>query len=67
VLSTQGGLVIPTPYASASGASWSLGFAPAVEYNFSSRIGVLFGVRIIRIGSNTSSTITPALAINMVF
>jgi hypothetical protein len=67
VLSTQAGPLVPTPYASASGASWSLGFAPAIEYNFSSRIGVLFGVRIIRIGSNTSSTITPALALNMVF
>lgn len=67
VQSTQGGLLVPTPYASASGASWSLGFAPAIEYNFSSRIGVLLGVRIIHIGSNTSSTITPALALNMVF
>jgi hypothetical protein len=67
VLSPPGGLVVPTPYASASGASWSLGFAPAIEYNFSSRIGVLLGVRIIRIGTNTSSTVTPALAVNMVF
>jgi hypothetical protein len=67
VLSTQAGPRVPTPYASASGASWSLGFAPAIEYNFSGRIGVLLGVRIIHIGSNTSSTITPALALNMVF
>jgi hypothetical protein len=67
VLSTQAGPLVPTPYASASGASWSLGFAPAIEYNFSGRIGVLLGVRIIHIGSNTSSTITPALALNMVF
>jgi hypothetical protein len=67
VLATQAGPLVPTPYASASGASWSLGFAPAIEYNFSSRIGVLLGVRIIHIGSNTSSTITPALALNMVF
>ena len=67
VQSTQAGPLVPTPYAGASGASWSLGFAPAVEYNFSSRIGVLLGVRVIHIGSNTTSTITPALALNMVF
>jgi Putative MetA-pathway of phenol degradation len=58
---------IPTPFTSASGSSYSLGFAPAIEYNFSAAIGVLLGVRIIDIGRNTSSTITPALALNMVF
>ena len=50
-----------------SGSSWSLGFAPAIEYNWSSRMGVLLGVRIIEIGRNTTATITPAIAINMVF
>jgi hypothetical protein len=50
-----------------SGSSWSLGFAPAIEYNWSSRMGVLLGVRIIEIGRNTTATVTPAIAINMVF
>jgi len=50
-----------------SGESYSLGFAPAIEYNFSSRIGVLLGVRIIPIGRNTGATVTPAIALNMVF
>ncbi len=50
-----------------SGASWSLGFAPAIEYNWSARAGVLLGVRIIEIGRNTSASITPAVAVNMVF
>jgi Putative MetA-pathway of phenol degradation len=54
-------------FASDSGSSYSLGFAPAVEYNFSARVGVLFGVRIIEIGRNTSSSITPAVAVNMVY
>jgi hypothetical protein len=49
-----------------SGSSWSYGFAPAVEYNFNSRIGVLLGTRIIAGGRNTSETITPAIAINFV-
>jgi Putative MetA-pathway of phenol degradation len=50
-----------------SGWSYSIGLAPAIEYNFSSRIGTLFGVRIIEIGRNTSASVTPALALNMVF
>jgi hypothetical protein len=54
-------------YQSESGSSDSLGFAPAIEYNFSSTVGVLLGVRIIEIGRNTAATITPAVALNMVF
>ena len=50
-----------------SGSSYSLGFAPAIEYNWTSRLGALLGVRIIEIGRNTSATITPAIALNMVF
>jgi Putative MetA-pathway of phenol degradation len=50
-----------------SGSSYSLGFAPAIEYNWSARAGVLLGVRIIQIGRNTSGSITPAIAINLVF
>jgi hypothetical protein len=50
-----------------SGSSWSLGFAPAIEYNWNSRIGALLGVRIIEIGRSTTATVTPAIALNMVF
>jgi hypothetical protein len=57
----------PSPVSVNSGSGYSLGFAPAIEYNFSGAIGVLLGVRIIEIGRNTSATITPALALNMVF
>jgi hypothetical protein len=51
----------------ASGASASLGFAPAVEYSWSSRAGVLVGVRIIPTGRNVTTSITPAVAINLVY
>lgn len=50
-----------------SGSSYSVGFAPGVEYNWSARAGVLLGVRIISIGRNTATTVTPALAVNLVF
>lgn len=49
-----------------SGSSEAVGFAPAVEYNFNSRVGVLLGSRVIVNGRNTSETITPAVAINYV-
>lgn len=50
-----------------SGSSYSLGFAPAIEYNWSASAGVLLGVRIIQIGRNTAGSITPAIAVNLVF
>jgi hypothetical protein len=54
-------------YAASSGDSWSLGVAPGIEYNFNSRIGVIAGTRIIPTGRNTSLSVTPVVAINMVF
>lgn len=50
-----------------TGWSESLALAPAVEYNMSSRIGVLLGVRFIEIGRNTTHSVSPALAVNMVY
>ena len=50
-----------------TGWSESLALAPAVEYNMSSRVGVLLGVRFIDIGHNTTNSISPALAVNMVY
>jgi outer membrane putative beta-barrel porin/alpha-amylase len=50
-----------------TGSSYALIFAPAIEYNFSSAVGVIFGVRIIEIGRNLSTSVTPAVAVNMVF
>lgn len=65
VTSPDGGA--PQGFASESGATYSIAFAPAVEYNWNSRIGTLLGLRIIEIGRNTSASLTPAIALNMVF
>jgi hypothetical protein len=43
--------------------SWNVGFAPAVEYNWSARAGVIVGVWIVPKGHNTQSSVTPAIAI----
>ncbi len=50
-----------------SASLYALQLAPAIEYNFSSRIGVLLGVRLFAAGRNTTSSVTPALALNMVY
>jgi hypothetical protein len=42
--------------------SWNVGFAPAVEYNWSDRSGVIFGVWIVPKGHNTAASVTPAIA-----
>ena len=46
-----------------SAKSWNIGFAPAVEYNWSDRGGVIVGVWIVPKGHNTQSSVTPAVAI----
>jgi hypothetical protein len=50
-----------------SGSSEYFAVAPAVEYNFSGRVGVIVGARIFVAGRNTGSSVTPAAAINLVF
>jgi hypothetical protein len=54
-------------FAAESGSAWRLGLAPAIEYNFTSRVGVIFGARWFAAGRNTSASITPVAAINMVY
>jgi hypothetical protein len=49
--------------AQTSPKSWNIGFAPAVEYNWSDRAGVIVGVWVVPKGHNTQSSVTPAVAI----
>jgi hypothetical protein len=53
------------PIRRSSGSSEAFGFAPAVEYSWSANMGMLLGVRLIT-GHHTTTTITPAIAINYV-
>jgi hypothetical protein len=50
-----------------SGAGEYFAIAPAVEFNWSPRAGVIVGARIIGLGRNATGSITPAAAINLVF
>ncbi|GGA15566.1 hypothetical protein GCM10011408_41930 [Dyella caseinilytica] len=50
-----------------SGTSTAFGLAPAIEYNWSSAIGVLLGTRVTFGGHNSVNTVTPAIAINYVY
>lgn len=51
------------PVTHTTSKSWDIGFAPAVEYNWSDRAGVIAGVWIVPKGHNTQSSVTPAIAI----
>jgi hypothetical protein len=42
--------------------SWNVGFAPAVEYNWSDRSGAILGLWVVPKGHNTQSSVTPAIA-----
>lgn len=48
------------------GSSEAFGFAPAIEYSWNSKVGILLGTRVIAGGHNTPASITPAVAINIV-
>jgi hypothetical protein len=63
----RGTLAGGSPLHADSGSSYSVQFAPALEYNWSARAGVIFGTRIIAIGRNITTSVTPAVAINLVF
>jgi hypothetical protein len=49
-----------------SGARSSFAFAPAIEYSWKPTIGVLLGTRFIPSNKHTTSSITPAIAVNIV-
>ena len=55
------------PFSVDTGSAWRFGLAPAIEYNFNSRIGVIVGARWFAAGRNTGASITPVAAINMVY
>ncbi len=49
-----------------SGSSQAFALAPAFEYNFNSKVGVILGTRLFPSGKNTSNSITPVIAVNIV-
>ncbi|RDI97184.1 transporter [Dyella solisilvae] len=49
-----------------TGSSASFGFAPAIEYNWRSNLGLIMGVRVFTGGHNSTHTVTPAIALNYV-
>jgi hypothetical protein len=61
VRGTQSGSGVQTD----SGSSWAYGFAPAVEYNLSPKVGVILGVRVIVPGRNASFTVASVMAVNI--
>jgi hypothetical protein len=54
-------------FAADLGPARNFSFAPALEYNWRADIGVIAGVRAIPAGRNTAGSITPAIALNVVY
>jgi hypothetical protein len=55
----------PVEYSTERSSGWT--FAPAIEYNWSSHLGLIVGVAVTPIGHNMMFSIQPHLALNMVF
>jgi hypothetical protein len=49
-----------------SGSSRAFAVAPAIEYNFNPKVGVIVGTRFIPSGRYTAVSITPVIAVNIV-
>ena len=62
-----GSTVPPTRVEQDFGSSEVFTLAPAVEYNFNSRIGLIVGALFTAAGRNASAAVTPVAALNMVF
>jgi len=65
-LKTSGAGLLPATVElnSGSGHTWSL--APAIEYNFNSRVGVIAGAKLTVAGRNAAAVVIPVAAINIV-
>ncbi len=61
------GAAPPIDLQSSSGAGTVLFVAPAVEYNWSDRFGVIFGTRLVAGGRNETASVTTVAAINCVY
>lgn len=57
----------PLPVEINSGSSETITLAPAVEYNWSSTMGVIVGTVFTASGRNSGATLIPVAAVNMVF
>jgi hypothetical protein len=53
---------MPSGVSAQSGPGWELIVAPALEYNWNARIGVIVGSRIIGAGKNETATVAPVIA-----
>jgi hypothetical protein len=50
-----------------TGSSTSISLAPAIEYNWTSTVGIIVGAKVVVAGHNTGAAVIPVAAINLVF
>jgi hypothetical protein len=61
------GVGAPVAFRNSSGVGQILFVAPALEYNWNSRVGIIFGVRVVAACRNETASVTPVMAINYVY
>jgi hypothetical protein len=61
------GTAAPEPVRGSTGNSYQVGIVPALEYNFTSRVGIIGGFRVLEIGRNISGSVTPVVGLNVVY
>jgi hypothetical protein len=52
---------------SRSASSDSISLAPAIEYNWTSTVGIIVGAKLVVAGRNTGAAVIPVAAVNLVF
>ncbi len=61
------GAAVATAVRADSAPSEAVNLAPAIEYNWSDRMGVIVGAIVVPSGRNSGDNVTPVAAVNMVF
>jgi hypothetical protein len=56
----------PAQFQLSSGASRTWSLAPAIEYNFNSRVGIIAGAKFTVAGRNATAVVIPVAAVNIV-
>jgi hypothetical protein len=54
-------------FTASSGPSTLFAVAPAIEHNWSNRVGMIVGARFVVTGRNTSLSVVPIAAINLLY
>src|SRR5262249_9767564 len=62
----SGAVLLPAAVELNSGTAHTWSLAPAIEYNFNSRVGIIAGAKLTVAGRNAAALLIPVAAVNIV-